>query len=343
VSAIPSTLVLTSSYPAFPGDASGHFVESEARQLARRGPVLVLAAGEGRTQVDPTSPEAPCVQWLGGARLFGFPGALSKLRENPFGLFALPGVLGRAWIFLRRHSGDIQAHWLLPFGFLAALSTLGRKQSARGKLSIIAHGSDVRLVSRAPRAIKSLIVRSLFRSRAELTFVSSELRDNLAHGLDAELSQYVKAGRVRAAALEIDGRQGSREEARAVLGIDRKKTLAIVVGRLVSDKRSDVALNALSLLPELDIVCVGDGPLRKELASRFPNVHFVGQCPRPRALTWIQAADVLVSASRLEGAPTAIREALALGTLAVSVQASDLALWAREERNLFLVPLGAAN
>jgi glycosyltransferase involved in cell wall biosynthesis len=52
------------------------------------------------------------------------------------------------------------------------------------------------------------------------------------------------------------------------------------------------------------------------------------------------AADLLISASRTEGAPLAIREARALGVPVVSCPAGDLASWARHDGGLWLTRAG---
>jgi len=336
-------LVLTTSYPTRHGDPSGHFVRSEARDLARSEEVRVIAAGRGQATHSSDLEFEPRVEWLGGEALFGFPGALTKLRQNPLSVICLGPVLIRAWFAIRKHRGDIQAHWLFPFGLLAALNLLTRISSSQGpapRLSVVAHGSDVRLLRRAPRFIQSLCVSLLLRAKTELVFVSNELRAELGQGLKGQLKNYVSSAQVRPAKIEFEAVEPSRERAREVLDENQGRRLAVVVGRLIPGKRCEIALGALCLVPELDVICVGDGPLRAELMARFPEVRFVGQCERPRALLWIQAADVLVSASRLEGAPTTIREALALGTMAVSVKVADLELWAESDPNLLVV--GAA-
>ena len=60
-------------------------------------------------------------------------------------------------------------------------------------------------------------------------------------------------------------------------------------------------------------------------------------CRAPRHLRWIAAADVLVSASAHEGAPSVVREARALGVPVVAVSAGDLAQWAERDAGLLLV------
>jgi glycosyltransferase involved in cell wall biosynthesis len=70
---------------------------------------------------------------------------------------------------------------------------------------------------------------------------------------------------------------------------------------------------------------------------RFPEARWLGQRPRNETLRWVRAADLLVSASPKEGAPTVIREALALGTKVVALDCGDLKQWAENDRNLVVV------
>jgi len=106
---------------------------------------------------------------------------------------------------------------------------------------------------------------------------------------------------------------------------------------LIPEKRVALALQALELLDPLSTVVVGDGPELSALRTRFPDVHFTGQLPRPEALRWIAAADLLISASAHEGAPSVVREARALGVPVVAVAAGDLADWAKADPGLLLV------
>jgi teichuronic acid biosynthesis glycosyltransferase TuaC len=108
---------------------------------------------------------------------------------------------------------------------------------------------------------------------------------------------------------------------------------------LISDKRVALALQALELLAlgGASTIVVGDGPELAPLSARFPKVRFTGRLPRSEALCFIAAADVLVSASALEGAPTVVREARALGVPVVAVAAGDLATWAQTDPGILLV------
>jgi glycosyltransferase involved in cell wall biosynthesis len=73
------------------------------------------------------------------------------------------------------------------------------------------------------------------------------------------------------------------------------------------------------------------------LMREYPNVTWLGQRSRVDTLRYIRAANLLISASRSEGAPTVVREARALGTPVVAAIAGDLSNWAQTDDGLVIV------
>lgn len=316
--------VVTTSYPCSEGDPSGHFVRTEVRALAAAGhAVTVFAPGQAGHEVDGRI----CVRRLPHRSAFGWPGAMHRLRARPFRIF---GALEFAWAArkaLLRHRADlVVAHWIIPNGWPIALGTTA-------ELEIVAHGSDVRLLCRLPRALRMKIVRGLLARGVRLRFVSSELRQRLAAGGLPELYQ---RSVVSQSPIDISSAP-TRATARRDRGLRDDERLVLCVGRLVKPKRTELALAAASLLPRARIVVVGDGPELQTLQRSFPHAEFLGLLPRSVALGWIAAADLLISASREEGAPSAIREARALGVSVVAVASGDLVEWAKTDPHLFVL------
>jgi len=335
-----ATLVLTTSYPRSDGDFGGHFVRADAlRQRGPARPVHVLAFGTRGTP--PSAHDAGIeLDWLGGGSLFGTPGVLPRLEERRARALLLVWPLLRAlWALrLRARYGRVVAHFLLLSGWPLGV-WFARRGPTRGAvpLEVVAHGSDVRVFERLPSWLRRRIVSDLLGARATLRFVSHELRARALRSVgDAELERYLAAQPVSAAPLVLP-ELPSREAARAELGISDGETLVVVVGRLTAGKRTDVALRALELLPAARVTVVGDGPAASDLRASHPDVLFAGELERRRALVWMRAADLLLSASRLEGAPTAIREARLLGVPVVAAHAGDLAHWAKHDAELWIV------
>lgn len=322
--------IVTTSYPASAEDPSGHFVATEARALARAGHAVTVITGGAALAPGEISADPRVVRvWDGAAT--GWPGLLARLKERPTRGVGLAGwgLRVRRELSRRGPFERVIGHWLLPTGFPVLFAA-----DLRGAaLELVVHGSDARLLAALPAALGRSLLRALCRD-ARLRCVSHEL----AHLLREIAGQRLE-GRLFVEPLPIDvSAAPSRIEARAELGIAESARLVVIVSRLVSSKRIDTALAAAALLPGLSVVVVGDGPELGALESKRPDVRFVGRVARGRALTWIAAADALLSASRLEGAPSSVREARALGVPVAACAAGDLAQWAALDSGLWVVP-----
>ena len=290
-----TTIVVTTSYPAYPGDPSGHFVESEVAQLRAEGQdVRVLAPSAGGI--------------AGGA--FGWPGAAARLRENPLRILDV----GRFLTDVRRtlehqNPRQVKAHWALPSGLVAA--------KARGSwdLEIISHGADVRLLRALPSALRQHLVGTLLGRARVWRFVSEALRAALADSLPGPLERALSAkSEVRPSPLQLEAPLVSVVPPRR-----QDESRLVWVGRIVPSKNLEAALmHVHSTRIDAHLVVVGDGPERAKLERRAEHLglraSFVGRVPRPEALAWIASADTLLMSSRAEGLSTVVREAEALGT-----------------------------
>jgi glycosyltransferase involved in cell wall biosynthesis len=324
--------LVTTSYPTHPGDPSGHFVAAEARALAREGhAVTVVAPSVARARaVRVQRRDGVEVRWVPAGDAFGPPGAWLRLRERPlraFGALRFVRAAGRELAALEGVE-RVVAHFLVPSGWPIGV------RSANAPLEVVVHGSDLGVVEALPSLLRERLARSL--GSASIRCVSSELRERLGRALGAPFSA---RARVAPSPLELEPVL-ERSAARRALGLAPDARLVVVVGRLVHGKRCDVALRAARLVPGARLVVVGDGPERARLEREFPEAGFTGAVPRPRALEWLSAADVLVSASEREGAPSVVREARALGTRVVALPAGDLAAWSRDDPGLTVL-LGA--
>jgi glycosyltransferase involved in cell wall biosynthesis len=316
--------VVTTSYPLRDGQAAGHFVAAEVQRMCVEHEVLVIAPGTHTEALD----GAPRVLRSAGRGLFGPPGALTRAREQPLRAWGGLEFCARARLWLKREGpfDRVIAHWLFPCAWPIAAGL-------RCPVEAVAHGSDVRLLARAPALLRRHITRVWLDGGVSIRTVSNELRELLLDCTSWSLGPQV---RVEPMQLQIDP-QLERTAARRRLGVARNARLVLLVARLIPEKRVAVALRAVSRLPEVQVVVVGGGPLLAELERRFGSVVFTGELPRPEALDWIAAADVVISASQLEGAPTALREARALGVPVVACGAGDLAERAARDGGIWLL------
>lgn len=333
------TLIVSTSYPEYPGDPAGHFVESEVRTRLERGERISLIVPRG---VKPRPQLAGLELFeIAAADAFGAPGVLTRLaepgrRKRARRLLGIAGFIARARVTaarLKRRDGAFdlaQAHWLVPSVYPALPRGIARE------LEVVAHGSDVELLRRAPRALaRGLLRRADQRaSQVRLRVVSSALLRGLH---DIAPRGWLQSAQVQPCAVELTG-VVAREAAREQLGVEGEMWL--VVGRLIPSKRVEVALHAAELMRRarpLRVVVIGDGPQRARLQQLFPRVEFLGPLKRDVCLRWIAAADGLLSGSRSEGAPTVVREARALGVRVVCCDAGDLMRWAATDPGIRVV------
>jgi glycosyltransferase involved in cell wall biosynthesis len=104
---------------------------------------------------------------------------------------------------------------------------------------------------------------------------------------------------------------------RAALGLRADAPLLVTVARFDPIKGLDVLLRAMPALPAVQLLVIGDGPLRARLQALARDdgagdrVVFAGAIPD--AARVLPLADLYVTASRGEGLPLAVLEAMAAG------------------------------
>lgn len=202
----------------------------------------------------------------------------------------------------------IDAHYFYPDGVAAVL--LGRHF---GKPVVIsALGSDVNLIPRY-RLPRQMILWAA-QHAAGMIAVASALKDRL-------VALGVPAGRVEVLRNGVDlqlFRPVDREDWRRRLRF--RRTTLLSVGNLVPLKGHDLAIRALRLLREMDLVIIGDGPERAALGalaqelSVGDRVTFVPVLAQEDLRQYLGAADALVLASSHEGWANVLLESMACGT-----------------------------
>jgi glycosyltransferase involved in cell wall biosynthesis len=319
-------LIVTTSWPRTGDELAGTFVRTDALAHARLGHVVVATprgpgvarGGGGLELVDVEH---------GGA--FGSPGAATRILERPWRALGLATWARDVRRVIDVHAPTrIVAHWLTPAGGLAcALAPQG------ARVELVAHGGDVRLLEALPRAIARRYIDTLCDRATLVRVVSAALLQRLAAiapGVSAKAlvapmplatDDDALVARVRTRSEALRRTYGAH---RMPLAQDaRGQLLHVVVSRLVRDKPIERAIDHVARRRGR-LVLVGDGPERTHLLAYAARVHVdveaTGALPHEEALAWIAAADVLLAPlARGEGAPTAIREARALGVPVIAL------------------------
>lgn len=316
-------VLLTTSYPSFAGDPSGHFVQTHAEELALAGAdVTVLAPGVSHPP-GAFGPGRIRVCALRGTALFAWPGAAARLRERPHRLASVLSFSASVASRSREIAAAdrLVAHWLLPCASLLA-------QLGRAPLEAWAHGADVRLFCRLPDLVRRGVARALLDRDSRFVFVAADLREQMLRGMPSSMAVELEARSfVSPAPIRVPER-ATLSDPRAAGQLP--DGYVVWVGRRVAEKRPDAAA-AIAARAGAPLVLIGDGTLPPP-----PGTIALGRLGRHDTLRWIAHARALVSTSRHEGAPTAVREARALGVPVVAEPCGDLARWAADDAGIHL-------
>jgi glycosyltransferase involved in cell wall biosynthesis len=185
---------------------------------------------------------------------------------------------------------------------------------------------------------KRRVFRACLRRADRVVALSEETRAGLERlaGLDPSVTAVVP----NAIDTEVFRPSADRAALRKSLGLP-EGFLAGTVASLHPVKNHDLIIEALGILgPEARAIFVGEGPAREALADRAAacgledRVIFAGR-QRP-VLPWLQSLDLFVLASRWEGQPLALLQALACGVpVLTSAIEGNIAVLGRDYPGLF--------
>jgi len=209
-------------------------------------------------------------------------GVVGNLRQRPWLALLIPALLASFVRAARRADADLlHAHWI-PAGWVAARA--GRPYVLQ------VWGTDVELARRAPR-----LARAVLR-RARLVIAASTALADDARRLGAREVRVIPGG--------VDLPEAVGEEA--------EPPEVLYAGRLSKEKG---VLELVEASPGLNLVVVGDGPLR----AQVPQAR--GFVPNDELQRLYARAAVVVCPSRREGFGMSCLEAMAQGR---PVVASDV-------------------
>jgi glycosyltransferase involved in cell wall biosynthesis len=330
-------VMVTTSYPRFPGDSVGTFMEPIASSVAARGhevhvvapwhPLVARGAEERGVHLH-FYRYAP----FRALNVFGYASAMrADVRLRGAAYAAAPLALTAGWLAARRVARRYRAtvmhgHWVIPGGVTAAMAAPALP------LVISLHGSDVYVAETLAPA--RLAARAAFRRAGFVTACSDDLaRRAIALGADATRIETVPYG-VDTARFKPD--PAARAARRAELGVAPAAPLAMAAGRLVRKKGFEYLIDAIAAVPGVVLGIAGEGTLDRELRERAraagvaPRVRFLGNQTQDRVGEYFAAADVIVAPSvrddsgNVDGLPNVVMEALASGTPLVTTTAGGI-------------------
>jgi glycosyltransferase involved in cell wall biosynthesis len=346
-----AVVMIATSYPRFPGDGVGSFMEPIARGVAALGHDVHLVAPWHPAITRKPVEDGVHFHFFKYApttslSVFGYAAGLradTALKSAAWAVAPLAVVAGAR--LARRVAAEINAtvihaHWIVPGGVLGAL--------ARGRRPFVvsAHGSDVFVAERvglARRAAKSVLQRAGW-----FTACSDDLRDRaIALGARPGRSETVPYGVDTA---RFAPSPAVRREVRARLGLG-DASVVVAAGRLVRKKGFEYLIGAAGAItrqhPAARILIAGEGDLEAELralASHQPGVTLLGRQSQDDVAQLLAAADVVAvpsvhdEAGNVDGLPNVALEAMAAAAPVVATTVGGLPQAIEDEVSGRLVP-----
>ena len=351
---MPHVIVMvTSSYPRFPGDSVGTFMEPIARSIAARGhavhvvapwhPLVRRGAREGGVQFH-FYKYAP----VRALNVFGYAAAMRadvKLRGAAF--VAAPLALAQGWRMARHvarttHATVVHAHWVIPGGVTGWLA------APELPLVVSLHGSDVFVAEKLMPA--RIAARRVFRHAGAVTACSPDLaRRAIRLGADPTRMEVVPYG-VDTKRFKPDG--VDRSALRSSVGAEAQDLFIFAAGRLVKKKGFEYLIDAAMKLPQRihPILAIGGaGDLDRELrdramAAQHARITFLGNLTQDQVAAYLAAADIAVvpsvrdEAGNVDGLPNIVLEALAAGVPLVTTAAGGIGDVVTNDQTAIVVP-----
>ena len=349
-------VMVTSSYPRYPGDGVGSFMEPIAKGVAALGHEVHLVAPWHPAITRGREEDGVFFHFfryapVAALNVFGYASGLradTDLRAAAWAVAPIALAAGwfKAWrVATKRRATMMHGHWVIPSGVMAAAA-------ARSLPVVISvHGSDVYVAER--HAVAGMMARRAFHRAGAVTACSDDLhRRAVTLGADPSRTETVPYG--------VDTRRfapdpGARTEVRAALDVG-SAPLVFTAGRLVSKKGFEYLIDAVRALessspglpghPPLILAIAGDGDLAASLRARAAGlpVRFLGNQSQDAIARFAAAADVVAvpsirdDAGNVDGLPNFALEALASATPVVATVAGGLPQAITDGDNGLLVP-----
>jgi len=270
-SARPRVLVLTSTFHRWENDPEPAFIFELNRRLTNEFEITVLS---------PRTPGSKKREDMAGLRVIRFPyffgrweklamhggGILNQLKTNPVyylmvPFFLLGQLLAVIHLLRNEHYDVIHAHWLIPQGFIAALSLF----ITRKKIPLLctSHGGDLfALKGKGLQRLK----RWVMDKSAALTVVSKAMKKTV-------VAMGIVPAKVEVISMGVDLKGLFTPDP----CIQRKTDELLFVGRLVEKKGVQHLLEAMPAVlkkhPTVRLILAGSGPMEEELRQHAQRLQ----------------------------------------------------------------------
>lgn len=339
-----NVLILTSTYPRWMHDATPPFVQEFAKRMAKKvDAVYVLAPHYAKA----ATREASNHLYLKRYRYF-YPataetiayngGGVGKIKKSPLYaiklLFFISSLFFNTLYFTLRYNVTIiNAHWLVPQGFIGVIVKLLTGHT----LVVTIHGGDVlSLNGKYMKKVKRFTLR-----HADVVNVNSSVTEEVCRSLYDREYVRIPMG------VSMDHFKPVKSSGRIEKKHDLHDFTILFVGRLAEEKGVIYLLEAVARLKQAGKQCraliVGIGPVESEL-NEYITAHnlqdvvlMVGWVGQEELPEYYAAADVFVGPSLREAQGIVFIEALAAGLPVVTTNQGGMKDFIKNGENGFMV------
>ena len=335
--------ILTTSFPRFQGDNAGRFIYNFARELNQLDCSINVIAPHDSTVVKDLHP-FPVKHF----RYF-FPesfqnlaygaGMASRIKNNYIRIFQLPFLIVAFFVSTLKKSGQTQlfhAYWTL-----AGLVAITAKFFTGIPVVINLWGSDI-LFTKLP-FIWSLLAKFLNRADG-IICESRHFADQLIEkGISSQLITVLPNG------VDLEHYKPlNKISLRKQLGLPENRPLILTIGNLSERKGHKYLLYAIPKVLEsygpVQSIIIGEGEFRSATALTITElkledyVTLAGFKEGETIPQWLNAADIFVLPSLLEGTPNILLEAMACQLPVVSTSVGGIGCVLEDGFNGLIIP-----
>lgn len=345
--------VITQTFPRDDHDATAAFMKEFCDGLSQNGhKVFLLTPFDQKfnREKDPFEIITYRYIWPDKLHLLGYSRSMEAdqaLRMRSFILIPFMVLFGTiALIKIIRQEGIdiINAHWIVPNGFMAMIASL----VTRVPYTVTLPGTDAYLAFRYK--IIGQIVKLIAKN-------SSVIFSNSSFHLKRIINLGVKPKLKLVIAYPIDTKKFkpmklSLDDIKEKYDITKNDIIILAVGRMVYKKGYDYLIRALKLLKkkQIKLLLAGEGDLKDEWIRLTKNlklenkVIFIGNIRRDIIVKYYNMADICVAPSivdklgNVDGGPVTNFEAMACGTPQIVTNVLGIADVLKNGVNGFIIP-----
>ncbi|MBM7703977.1 glycosyltransferase [Metabacillus iocasae] len=308
-------LVLSNMYPSKEAKTFGIFVKNQVEALKQAGiDVDVVAVN------NPNMGKANVIKKYSAWLLQTFANVLSR---------------GKSY-------DVVHAHYVFPTGLLA----LAYKKLFGKRMIVTAHGGDIdRMAQKSPRIRR--LTTQILQEADHVIAVGHELHQTIHEefGVSKEKLSIINMGVNRQVFAPMD-----KQKARQIVTLSQDEKMILFVGNLIRQKGLIELVEAYEKvkerMPEASLYLIGatkDVHFRKELeeiiqARGLNDVHIMDALSQKEIATWMNAADLFVLPSHIEGFGLVALEAMSCHTPVVGTRVGGLRYLLADDAGVLVEP-----